>query len=56
MKISELIKELKTMKQKYGDIDVCIPSICWGTQDGWADIDDIGYNEEYNCICFDDSL
>ena len=56
MNISELIKELNKMKEKYGDIQVCIPRISFGTQDGWVDIDEIKYDKEYNCICFSDSF
>ena len=54
MLISELIKELEKMKEKHGDIQVCIPRICFGTQDGWVDIDEVKYNEEYDCVCFSD--
>ena len=54
MPISELIKELEKMKEKHGDIQVCIPNICFGSQDGYADIETIKYNEEYDCIVVDD--
>lgn len=56
MSISELIKKLEEMKEKHGDVQVCIPRISWGTQDGWADIDEVKYNEDYDCVCFDNSF
>ena len=54
MLISELIAKLNKMKEKYGDINVCIPRIQYGTQDGYIDIDEVKYNKEYDCICITD--
>ena len=54
MTISEVIEKLEKIREKYGDVPVVLPRINYGTEDGYTDIELMGYSKENKAVVIRD--